>query len=108
MGEEMTANVFVWVHNAEEILAYGAKPYWDLQIGNEPSSWRPEQGYVLVGETSIELPEVQQEQLRLKTIEAMKAALQKHRADAEVKAQELQQRINDLLMIGHSVDETHV
>ena len=110
--------VQVWLTNGETLVqVHGtsvadeeyAKPNYVVQHGDKPSTYYKEQGYLLLGSYSIHgVIEPTREELLTQTINAMREQVQKVRADAEVQANALTQRINDLLMISHDVGEDHV
>lgn len=103
----MKRNLQVYLRNAVDILQFGSEPdYTAILSDNLDPYYTAKAGYLHLGELAIDLPEVpSRETLVVKTVEGMKAEVQRIRAEAESKAKEMEQQINDLLMLGHTERE---
>jgi len=105
--KEMRKNCQVYVSNPGDVLRYESEAYYSVELKDEVSKYLTnEAGYLHLGQVTIDLPDLpHREALTVLTVAAMREALAKHRAKAESEAKMMEQQINDLLMIGHSVRE---
>lgn len=97
----MKQKILVWLTNAEDILRYeGYSPSFTT-CTEQQADYYNRQGYIQLAEVEVEVTIPSLETLRTKTIEGLREQIAKTRADAHVQEKDLEQRINDLLLIGH-------
>jgi hypothetical protein len=95
-----------WITNAESVLAGHSEPYLSLEtkleLGAPIAGYYADQGYIHFHDMELEIPDVNIDGLHEKTIAALKLHLTDIRAKAQLAVQDVETRINDLLMIGFS------
>ena len=106
----MKRKLQIYLMNPAEILRWDSEPSFVSNLSDKVDTYYVNQaGYLHLGEVEVEMPPVpHRDTLVVKTVEGMKAEVERIRAEAESKAREMEQQINDLLMIGHDRTEDFV